>query len=228
MEVLIAVTLLSLLSAGMLYAMRLGLNAYSKTGDKLMYNRRVVGAQRILEEELQGLMPVVTTCGSEQGTRFGFFQGREQVMHLITTFSLAQASRGLPQILELFVIPGEDGNGVRLVVNETKYTGPRTAGASCVGPGEDGIFQFLPPQPKPESFVLADKLAYCRFRYFTPGKTAKEPQTWRTFWGQKGWPLAIRVEMAPAEPNPSRLQPISVTAPIFLYRSPDFQYADQQ
>ena len=36
MEVLIAVTLLSLLSVGMLFAIRIGLSTFGKTNDKLM------------------------------------------------------------------------------------------------------------------------------------------------------------------------------------------------
>ena len=54
MELLIAVLLLSLLSVGLLFALRIGLNAYSKTQTRLMDNRRVAGAQRILEQELEG------------------------------------------------------------------------------------------------------------------------------------------------------------------------------
>ena len=61
MELLIAVLLLSLLSTGLLFALRIGLNAYSKTQSKLMDNRRVAGAQRILEQELQGLVPVAVS-----------------------------------------------------------------------------------------------------------------------------------------------------------------------
>jgi len=49
MELLIAVMLLSLLSVGLLFALRIGLNTYSKAQGKLMDNRRVAGAQRILE-----------------------------------------------------------------------------------------------------------------------------------------------------------------------------------
>ena len=79
----------------------------------------------------------------------------------------------------------------------------------------------------PGSFVLADKLAYCRFSYLGPGALPADPGTWRPSWDRKGWPFAIRVEMAPLDPNPSRLQPISVTAPIYMHRSPDLKYADQ-
>src|SRR5262249_15575764 len=136
MEVLIAVTLLSLLSTGMLFAMRIGLSAFARTGAKLMENRRVAGAQRILEQELQGLIPVLARCG-ESGPGFGFFQGEEQTMRLVSSFSLQQAWRGQPQILELFVIPREEGRGVRLVVNEIPYTGPPSVGRLCMprGPG---------------------------------------------------------------------------------------------
>ena len=56
-EVLLAMTLLSLLSVGMAVAMHVGLSALAKTDTKLMANRRVAGAQRILESELEGMIP---------------------------------------------------------------------------------------------------------------------------------------------------------------------------
>src|SRR5947209_11726124 len=78
-EVLIAVTLLSLLVVGMAIAMRVGFNAFAKTNAKLMDNRRVAGAQRALEQELEGMVPLVLPClgaGPERvGEKFAFFQG---------------------------------------------------------------------------------------------------------------------------------------------------------
>jgi hypothetical protein len=41
-----------------------------------------------------------------------------------------------------------------------------------------------------------------------------------------GWPLAIRVDMAPLERDLSLLQPISVTAPIYVHRGPTIEYGD--
>ncbi|MGO9255273.1 MAG: type II secretion system protein J [Bryobacteraceae bacterium] len=230
MEMLVAVTLLSLLSTAMAMAMRIGLNVYAKANGRLMDNRRVVGAQRVLEQELQGLMPVVAHCAG-MGMKFGFFQGEPQNMRLATTFSLQQGWRGQPQLLDLMVIPGEDGEGVRLVVNETTYTGPRSAGALCTGAAPDPasgrlIFRFLPMRANPDSFVLADKMAYCRFRYYAPGRAANDPPVWVTEWPGPGWPYGIRVEMAPLQPDGSRLQPITVMAPINLLRSPEIEYED--
>jgi len=224
MEVLIAVTLLSMLSVGMLFAIRIGLSAFTKTESKLMDNRRVAGAQRILEQELQGMIPVVAPCGGS-GLKFGFFQGEEATVRLVSSFSLQGAWRGQPQILELFVIPGEEGNGVRLVVNETLYTGPASVGELCLGASGSGL-SFAPVAPRASSFVLADKLAYCRFSFLGPGEKPADPGIWKPAWTRKGWPYAIRMEMAPIEPNPSRLQPISITSPIYMHRSPDLKYTD--
>src|SRR4051794_33832877 len=127
MELLIAVTLFSLLSLAMMYAFRIGLMAYSKTQIKLMDNRRGAGGQRILEQQIQGMIPVVAACGAgagSPGANTAFFQGAPEAMRLVSAFSLQEASRGMAQILEIFVSPGENGRGVRLLVNEIPYTGP--------------------------------------------------------------------------------------------------------
>jgi prepilin-type N-terminal cleavage/methylation domain-containing protein len=230
-EVLIAVTLLSLLTVGMSMAMRVGFNTFSKTDGKLMDNRRVAGAQRILEQELEGIMPVNLPClgGGETtvGLSFVMFQGQPQVMRLVSTFSLQQAWRGQPQVLEFFVVPGEEGRGVRLVVNELPYH-PVDAGRLCMGQDPtNGLIRFPQPQANERSFVLADKLAYCRFVYLQhPLAEASALPLWAPTLAYQGWPQAVRIEMAPLEPDAARLQPISVTAPLRMYRAPDIPYGD--
>ena len=117
MEVLIAVSLLSLLSIGMLIALRVSLGALGKTNTKLIDNRRVAGTQRILEQEIAGFVPVMALCGPTPGPngpkeRTPFFQGEPQAMRFVSTYSLEEAWRGSPQILEFSVIPRED-DGLR-------------------------------------------------------------------------------------------------------------------
>ena len=239
-EVLVAITLLSLLSVAMLFALRIGLMTYSKTNAKLMDNRRVAGAQRILEQELEGIVPAVGPCSgmpeaargsTPNGPMFGFFQAAPQAMRLVSTFSLQQAWRGRPQILELFVIPGDDGQGVRLVVNEVPYSGPLAAGRMCTGMEPDpatriSIPHFLPVMAGPNSFVLADKLAFCRFAYLWQPLKPDDPMVWSTVALNSGWPLAVRVEMAPLRADPSVLQPLTVTAALHLHLSPTIPYGD--
>ena len=220
MELLIAITLLSLISVGMLFALRVGMTAYSKTQSRLMDNRRVAGAQRILEQELEGMIPAVAMCGGG-GVRTAFFQGQPQVMRLVSTFSLQGAFRGQPQILDIFVIPGEE-NGVRLVVNETPYAGPAALQRMCLGEGASPS-----ASPSEKSFVLADKLAFCRFSYLAKPKDMMLPAAWMSMFRSPTWPQAVRIEMAPYEPDASRLQPISVVAPLRIYRAAEVVYVDQ-
>jgi len=223
-ELLVAVTLFAMLSVAMLYAFRIGLMAYSKTQNKLMDNRRVAGAQRILVEEIQNMVPVVADCGAGAeggGIKTAFFQGEQQAMRLVSTFSLQGASRGMTQILEIFVAPGADGNGVRLLVNEIPYAGPAAAGQLCSGPGH-----YAPVSISEKSFVLADKLAYCRFTYQNVPLELVPERTWVPHFAGLTWPRAVRIDMAPYQTDPATLQPISVTALIRVHRGPEIQYGD--
>jgi hypothetical protein len=225
MEVLIATLLLSLLSVAIVVSLRVGLSAMNKADTRLMSNRRVAGVERIIDQEISGIMPVTADCQSSvEGplSRIMFFQGDTQSMRLASSYSLQGGSRGLPMILEYAVIPGENGEGVRLIVNEHLYTGPRGAGQFCL-PGPTPTFP--PIQIGPASFVLADKLAYCRFSFRELQLPPAQPR-WVPRWIQQQYlPNAIRVEMAPLSPDAGRLQPVTLTIPVHVTRLPLEEYA---
>jgi len=233
LELLIAVTLLSILSVGILMAMRVALDALGKSNGKLMDNRRVAGAQRVLEQQIAGFMPAKMICATDPagpGAQVAFFEGQPQTMRFVSTYSLQEAWRGVARILELQVIPGDQGRGVRLVVNETPYSGPLSAGRSCVGMApnpESGqiLPQFAPVRTGPQSFVLADKLASCRFWYLQAAKPPV-PEQWRPDWVLPRWPKGVRVEIVPIEDNPARLRPLTITGAINTNRDPDIAYVD--
>jgi len=230
MELLIAVTLMSLLSVGIVISLRVALSAMNKTDTKLMSNRRVASVERILQQQIAGIMPVTAECqttGEAPPAKVAFFQGEAATMRVASSFSLQEGSRGMSVMLEYQVIPGEDDQGVRLVVNEHLYTGPRAAGLFCLGVARDEatnteFTRFVPVQIGAGSFVLADKLAYCRFSYreYTP---PKDPR-WLLRWTRPVLPTAIRVEMAPLVPDASRLQPITLTLPVRVNRFPLERY----
>jgi prepilin-type N-terminal cleavage/methylation domain-containing protein len=232
-ELLIAISLLGILAAGILMALRLGLGSMEKANAKLMANRRAVSTQRILEQQIAGFMPEAADCiagPNQPPARIRFFQGEPQSMRFISSYSLAEAARGYPRILELQVIPGENQRGVRLVVNEHLYTGPLGAGMFCLGMVPDpatGVVaaRFQPIQTGPGSFVLADRLAYCRFLY-REELPAPALERWLPAWTLQDWPTAVRVEMAPLEPDPARLQVMTITAPVRVNKDPLQVYAD--
>jgi prepilin-type N-terminal cleavage/methylation domain-containing protein len=231
-EVMIAITLVALLMTGMLFAMRISLNSLGKTNDRLIANRRVTGAQRILEQQIAGFMPVKAGSAPNVVGQIGFnvlfFQGESQSMRFVSTYSLRDASRGAPHILEFQVIPGAE-EGVRLIVNEWPYTGPLSAGAMVTGQVPGGEFgamtTFRPIEPGPGSFVLADKLAGCRFS-FQELRQPPEYQRWYETWTKQEWPSAIRIEMTPLNAQPGMLKMVTVTAPVRLTKSPLQFYAD--
>jgi prepilin-type N-terminal cleavage/methylation domain-containing protein len=232
-EVMIAITLLGLLMTGLMWAMRVSITSLGKANDKLMANRRVTGAQRILEQQVAGFVPVSATMRGVEGLpagKIGFFQGEEQSMRFVSTYSLREGSRGTPRILEFLVIPGEE-KGVRLIVNELPYTGSFSTGGLIVdrGPVPDGIgmfTRFLPIEPGPGSFVLADHLASCRFVY----KEVMPPpiyQRWTPLWTKDKSPDTIRIEMVPLENDPGRLRMMTITAPVRVNKLPLETYSDQ-
>jgi hypothetical protein len=233
-EVLLAVTLLGLLAVGMLAAIRMGFDTMHKTDNRLMENRRVAGAQHLVEQELAGFMPVRASCTptpDAPGTPFSFFEGQPLSARMVSTYSLQEAWRGQPRILEYQVIPGDEGRGVRLIVNEFPYTGPVAVGQACLGMMADPntglqVPQFRPIQVGPQSFVLADKLAWCRFSYLVPAKPPND-EFWVTKWVFDAWPAGIRVDMAPLDDNRTRLRPLSITAAIAINRNPETEYVDK-
>jgi prepilin-type N-terminal cleavage/methylation domain-containing protein len=227
-ELLIVVTLVALLAVGMLFAMRIGLTAMERSNAKLMANRKAVSAQKILEQQVAGIMPVKADCGGngdQTGTRVAFFQGEPASMRFVSSYSLHEGARGYPTILEFHVVPGENDTGVRLIVNESTYSGPVSAGAACVGFDPAGGPQFRPIQTGPGSFVLLDKLSYCRFAFREPPQPpATEGGSWVVHWTRNVLPAAIRIDMAPLTVDASALQPLALTMPIRVNRLPMENY----
>jgi prepilin-type N-terminal cleavage/methylation domain-containing protein len=238
-EILVAVSLLSLLSVGMLTAMRLGFSTMDKVDAHLVLNRRVVNARGIIENEIDGFVPT-TAIYVPRPNEFRpvpFLQTEPQTMRFVTSYSLEDGWRGRPQIALLQVIPGESvpGDsrpGVRLIVNETLYTGPAQAGQSIAAIEQDPvsgqqIARFTSSAAGSRSFVLADRLAFCRFSYLQPLQQAPF-QIWRPDWVQpQRLPLGIRIEMAPLDASSSGLHVTTVTAPLSVTRSPGGFYADR-
>ena len=106
-------------------------------------------------------------------------------------------------------------------ISRSRFTSA-SAGFFCLG-GGGGKFQFRPIEIGARSFVLADKLAFCRFSY---QQAPPAEIQWTQAWAQPRWPGAIRIEMAPLDEEISRLRPVSVTAQIHVNRYPIFEYFD--
>jgi prepilin-type N-terminal cleavage/methylation domain-containing protein len=230
-EMLLAVTLVSMLSVGILYAMRIGLDAMDRTNRRFTANRRVLGAQRVATQQLANMIPALASCtGRRDIPGAVFFLGEPTSIRFVSSYTLEEAARGYPRIVEYLVIPGDRGLGVRLVMNEIPYTGPPSLMPYCAGSSVDGTWQgpalsLTPVAPGPRPFVLADQLAYCRISYLrTEPRTGQ--QVWQPNYRGAVLPSGVRIEMAPLAPRPAELQMGTITVPIRVNRTGHQQYVD--
>lgn len=234
-EMLVAVTLVSLLSTGLLYAMRLGINALEQTNRKFTDNRRALGSLRVLNQQLAAIIPAQVSC---KGTSLDgdlapiFFRGARTSAQFVTGYTLEEAGRGYPRIVEYFVVPGEAarGGGFRLVMQESPYTGPQSLSVYCSGTGMDPLHRapvslLRPPTLGARPFVIADQLAYCRISY-----QRVHPATFQRDWADAhagaALPAAIRIEMAPLRPDAARVQLSTTTIALRVTRNTYEAYAD--
>lgn len=202
LELLVAMVLFSLLSVAVFTSLGTGLSSLERLRNYVAESRREVGAERTLELLLAGMMQMDVSFTSPGTTGFqtmNFFQGDPQTMRFVTLHSLEEASRGVPRLVELAVIPREQGGGVRLVMNERPYPGPYAAGMLIGGLspnplGGPAILQFLPVSTGPATFILADKLNSCDFFYQERRRLNSQ---WTTKWPYPRLPMAVRIEMSP-------------------------------
>jgi len=219
MELMVAITLVAAIATGMLMAMRGGLLSLNKIQSRLEENRYALGIQRILTAQLGGAIPVRTNCNG-QYSPFAF-RGNASALQMVSTFSISEGTRGYPHIVEYQVAPDQGGT-VKLMVYERLYTGPASTACFC---GETVAIQG-----SPQFLMAAGRLAYCRFSYreMDPDSRFRGPN-WSQSWGMPNLPTAVRIEMAPAAPDPTRLPVLSVTALLRVNRFiDDPPYEDQQ
>ena len=209
----------------------------SKTNARVTEERKMLGAHRVLEQMLANLMPATADCHGgnplDIKAKIFFFQAEPETLRFVSTYSLDEAARGLPRIIEMQVIPGDRGEGVRLIVNEHIYAGPLSTGQFCLGPVPDprtgaSRMGFAPVESSRRSFVLADRLASCHFLY---RRALPQPpfEEWLDEWTPFPSPLpsAIRVEMQPLAGASGRLRHSPVTVPLHFLRDFGERYEDK-
>ena len=97
LELIIAISLVAIISAGMLTAMRTSLMTNDKVASRLEANRARVNVRQMIARQLGGAMPVTTYCN---GAQVGLFDGAAQRLRFVSSFSIVEGSHGYPQIVE--------------------------------------------------------------------------------------------------------------------------------
>jgi general secretion pathway protein J len=218
-EILVAVTLLGLLSMGLVTALQVAAGAWSSSRNARGQDRRIANANALLHAQFAGVTPVEPLIlrpglAVPEGP---FFQGEPTSMRFVSSYSMTEGVRGGLQVVELQTSPGQEGT--RLILTQTPYQGPLSVGRFIVGVDplpEPPSFHllFTPLQVRADSLIVADRLAEVRFSYLRGPRRPNEPDAWVSVWDQpRQLPQAIRVDLRPFE-DAGRLRPVSIVSEV--------------
>ncbi len=219
-EVVVAVTLLGLLSTGLVMSFQMGADAWRDTRDRLTVDRRIATANQILNSALVGMIPIKGKAPDgpgARGRRFLFFQGEPHSMRFVTSFSVTEGTRGGLQVIELQVVSSPGGR--RILLNQSPFMGP-LALARFV----DGFFndpdlggtrpRYRPIVPYATSLVIVDELEDCSFRYLERPRGRDPVTTWLPVWTKlRELPEAVAINVLPRIEG-NRLRPVSLSVPV--------------
>jgi Tfp pilus assembly protein PilE len=216
LELIIAITLVAAIVAGLLFAMRGSLLTYEKVNGRLEEDTRLMRMTQALERQIGGTIPTMGACGA---ARVPVFNGDAQSLRFVSSYSLEEGARGYARLVEYQVAPDPQG-GVRLMMNERVYAGPATTGPLCANN------VFLPVEIDTQSIEAAGRLAYCRISYREFVADNPPAGQWVTMWNRPALPGAVRMEMAPLAGSERSLPVMSLNVPIHTFRQLGVQYED--
>lgn len=220
LEVLVAVTLLGLLSVGLLMSFRMGADSWQSTRDRLMLDRRIATANQILHSTLAGMIPVAGEALYGQGAqrrRFLFFQGEPHSMRFVSSYSVTGGVRGGLHVVELQVVNSTRGR--RVLLNQSPFVGPQGLERFVDGFFRDPDLRVIRPNFRPimshaGSLVIADELEDCAFRYLERQSGVEMSTTWLPIWtNNRQLPQAVAINVLPRGDG-NRLRPVSIAVPV--------------
>jgi hypothetical protein len=216
LELIIAVTLVAAIVAGLLFAMRGSLLTYEKVTGRLEEDTRLMRMSQALARQIGAAIQTTGACGAG---RVAVFNGDAQSLRFVSSYSLEEGARGYARLVEYQVAPDPQG-GVRLMMNERVYAGPATTGPLCAAN------VFLPVQIDAQSIEAAGRLKYCRIWYRELVADNLPAGNWVTIWNRPALPAALRIEMAPLPGSEPSLPVMTLNVPIHIFRELGVQYED--
>jgi prepilin-type N-terminal cleavage/methylation domain-containing protein len=177
-ELLVAITLLGLVSLSLLFALRIGSSAWQRGSARLAVDRRVVAVHDLLTTQLGEVRPARVGWGPrEKRVAFAYFDGAPDRLRFITSYSLERQGRGGLWLAEYALRDGE------LRYRELPFVDDEDAVPTileCHFEDARLVVSFAPPAR--ESRVLLSGLGDGAFEYLI------EPPQREAYWG-RAWPV---------------------------------------
>ena len=194
LELLVAITVVSLLATAVLFSWRVASSAWQKVNQRLETDRTILATHQLLQEQMASLIPYRTL--SLQGSRELFFQGEPEAARFVSRYSLERRARsGLYEIA--YQVEQDRDGSKRLLLRETPLLGRDALSEVLLGAEmspEGKLLKFRPFERDSQVVVLLENLQECRFEYYQP-RTGLEAEGWVEAWRPRDneLPRAMRI-----------------------------------
>jgi len=225
LELLVAITIVSLLSTTILFGWRIAANAWGRASELVEEQRRVAATDQVLQEQMAAMVPY--SPWTRQGMQDVFFQGEPRTARFLSRYSLENRAGSGFYLIEYQIAEEMDGT-CELLLNEVSLRNPGEAGGLFISADQSPagpILRFQPVERTAKTRVLLEGLEECRMQYYRPGQSP-EPGAWVEQWTSRGVELprgmAIRIASRaeanePVRQAQSKLRPVSAVAEIVNY-----------
>jgi prepilin-type N-terminal cleavage/methylation domain-containing protein len=214
LELLVSMTVVSLLATTVLFGWRIAAGAWGKANQLVEAQRRAAATQQLLEAQMAEMVPYAPW--QRQGMGDVFFQGERQTARFLSRYSLANRARSGLYRIEYQIVTTGDGSQ-QLLMNELPERNPDASGLLLTGSEqkpEGAVLHFAPFERTPQTRVLLEGLKEAGFEYYRaagPWGAAGWVSDWASRGNELPRAMAIRVAPGPAE---GALQSVSVVARI--------------
>lgn len=214
MEMLVAMTIVSLLATTILFGWRIAAAAWGRASELTEEQRRASAVNQVLLLQMAEMLPVAPS--TRPGARNVFFQGEASTARFLSRYSLVNRSRSGIYRIEYQIADRSDGLH-ELLLNEVPVSGPSDFGSLLTGVEQTPqgmLARFAPFQRTPQTRVLLDDLSEAHFEYYRPA-TLVSSAAWVRQWVGQGneLPRAMAIRFTP-RPAAGRLQPGSIVASV--------------
>ena len=217
LELLVSMTVVSLLSVTILFGWRIAAGAWGRANQLIEEQRRIAATHQLLEDQMAEMFSY--TPWLQRGATTVFFQGERQTARFLSRYSLANRSRSGLYRIEYQIAEASDGTH-ELLMNELPLWNPDDSGLLLVGAEQNPagpLLRFAPFERGPETRVLLEGLLDSHFEYYRPQGPAGSGG-WVTEWISRGneLPRAMAIRMT-ATTGSRPLPPVSIVATIENY-----------
>jgi prepilin-type N-terminal cleavage/methylation domain-containing protein len=204
MELLVSMTLMSILTVAVFMGFRMGFNAWNKSEEAMEKTRQVHIALDLLSRQIGSLVPCYSKQKAEENpVDLPIYQGEVNGMRFVSNFSALHRGAGGARLVEYFVTPSTDSQTKTLWVNERELPDDTALSDwmfAAISRQTDGspLITYREFFRRPEAIPLVENLKAAEFRYLERPSLDVPPggvETPASPVNQTPWPAGVEIRL---------------------------------